>query len=218
MWSYNSNLTTGPKLRYPKLSECRPSGAGPVKFSIEEEDEDDLSGENEDKFSEGEATEADEDLCKDPKVLLKKIWEKRLPSPVKYLKYSPDSALFASLGENDRIVKVWQEVKSLSNLNMNANGCDIDGKEIIDYDSIYLAHPRAVTGLQWRKISNYLPKGCITNSLLTSCKDNVCRIWSETVLSEDGVISSKGDSCYTSINNKAVRHKKNFMKKLHKIR
>ncbi len=73
MWSYNSNLTTGPKLRYPKLSECRPSGAGPVKFSIEEEDEDDLSGENEDKFSEGEATEADEDLCKDPKVLLKKI-------------------------------------------------------------------------------------------------------------------------------------------------
>ena len=36
---------------------------------------------------------------------------------------------------------------------------DHDLKEnICDYDSIYLSHPRAVTGISWRKISNYLPK------------------------------------------------------------
>lgn len=216
VWSYNSNLTntdTNPH-RIPKLSECR----GPVKFSIEEETEDDLGHEYNDEKTTTTDAETDEDLVKDPKFLLCKIWEKQLPSPVKYVKYSPDGMLFASVGENDRIVKVWQEVKSMCNLSMNcADG--MDSREIIDFDFVYLSHPRAVTGMQWRKISNYLPRGCISNSLLTSCKDNVCRIWSETVLSEDGVtVSMKGESCYTSINNKAKRHKRNFINKLHKIR
>ena len=157
-----------------------------------------------------------DEFDKHPELLLQKIWEKRIASPVKYLKYSPDGLLFASLGENDRIVKVWQEVKSLSNLHLNN---DIDTNDLVDYDCVYLTHPRAVTGFSWRKISNYLPKGVISNSLLTSCKDNVCRIWSETVISDDGLTYSlQEEVSYTSVDSKAVRHKKNFLHKLQKIR
>lgn len=147
-------------------------------------------------------------------MLLQKIWEKRLASPVKYLKYSPDGLLFASLGENDRIVKVWQEVKSLRDV--ATDSCTLS---TVDFDCVYLTHPRAVTGFSWRRISQYLPKGVISNSLLTSCKDNVCRIWSETVISDDGLTYSlQEDVSYTSVEEKAVRHKKNFLHKLHKIR
>lgn len=208
IWSYNSNLSSHHK-NQDVFSNCKKLGEQPVKFSIDEESEDKINDENNDKFEENK------DDIDHPQALLHKIWEKRLSSPAKYVKYSPDGLLFASLGENDRNVKVWQEVRSLSNLSLNS---EIDSKLIVDYDSIYLSHPRAVTGISWRKISNYLPKGVISNSLLTSCKDNVCRIWSETVISDDGLTySMQEESSYTSIDNKSVRHKKNFLNKLHKI-
>lgn len=215
IWSYNSSLTDTKKV--PKSPLIRDM---PVKFSIDEETEDQMNEENEtENDTKKEDFYEDEELnlfSKRPHVLLQKIWEKRLPTPVRYLKYSPDGLLFATLGENDRVVKVWQEVKSFSNLSFNT---EIDSKEMIDYDCIYLSHPRAVTGISWRKISNYIPRGVISNSLLTSCKDNICRIWSETVLSDDGLTASlQEDASYTSIDNKSVRHKKNFLNKLHKIR
>ena len=32
-------------------------------------------------------------------------------------------------------------------------------------------------------------RGAVSNVLVTSCLDNICRIWSETILPEDGVVS-----------------------------
>jgi WD40 repeat protein len=157
-----------------------------------------------------------DEFDKRPELLLQKIWEKRLASPVKYLKYSPDGLLFASRGDNDRIVKVWQEVKSLADVQLTTDSPCLTS---VDFDCVYLTHPRAVTNFSWRRISQYLPKGVISNSLLTSCKDNVCRIWSETVISDDGLTYSlQEEVSYTSVEEKAVRHKKNFLHKLHKIR
>lgn len=40
---------------------------------------------------------------------------------------------------------------------------------------IYVAHPRAVTGFQWRRTSKYMPRGSLANVLVTSSKDNICR-------------------------------------------
>ena len=61
-------------------------------------------------------------------------------------------------------------------------------------------------------------RGAISNSLLTSCKDNICRIWSETVISDDGLTYSlQEETSYTSVD-KTVRHKKKFLNKLHKMR
>ncbi len=34
-----------------------------------------------------------------------------------------------------------------------------------------------------------MPRGAVANVLVTSCSDNICRIWSETILPEDGIIS-----------------------------
>ena len=59
----------------------------------------------------------------------------------------------------------------------------------ITYSFIYLAHPRSVTGISWRKTSKYMPRGAVANMLVTSCLDNICRIWSETILPEDGIVS-----------------------------
>ncbi|XP_048450139.1 dmX-like protein 1, partial [Rhincodon typus] len=63
----------------------------------------------------------------------------------------------------------------------------------IDFSFIYLAHPRAVTGFSWRKTSKYMPsRGLTCNVLLTCCKDNVCRLWAETLLPSDTLLSGEG--------------------------
>ena len=38
-------------------------------------------------------------------------------------------------------------------------------------------------------IYNFDCRGAVANILVTSCMDNICRIWSETILPEDGVVS-----------------------------
>ncbi|XP_078252424.1 dmX-like protein 1 isoform X2 [Rhinoraja longicauda] len=62
----------------------------------------------------------------------------------------------------------------------------------IDFSFVYLAHPRAVTGFSWRKTSKYLPRGSTCHVLLTCCKDNVCRLWAETLLPSDSLLSGEG--------------------------
>ena len=51
----------------------------------------------------------------------------------------------------------------------------------ISFGYIYVAHPRSVTAVSWRKTSKYMPKGAVANVLATSCTDNICRLWCETV-------------------------------------
>lgn len=80
----------------------------------------------------------------------------------------------------------------------------------------------------------------VSNSLITCCKDNICRIWTETVLPDDGLTqqsqnpflitnSHKTDSDpsgaansnsanYSLSNSKSTRHKKKLFHKLQKMR
>uniref|UniRef100_A0A674B9K8 Dmx like 1 n=1 Tax=Salmo trutta TaxID=8032 RepID=A0A674B9K8_SALTR len=59
----------------------------------------------------------------------------------------------------------------------------------LDFSFVYLAHPRSVTGFSWRKTSKYMPRGSVCNVLLTCCKDSVCRLWAETLLPSDSLLS-----------------------------
>lgn len=86
----------------------------------------------------------------------------------------------------------------------------------LDYGFIYIAHPRAVTHISWRKTSKHMPKGSVSNMLVTSCLDNICRIWVETILPDDGLVNMNQFDPLASQNPKfrTHRHKHRFMQRL----
>ena len=97
-------------------------------------------------------------------------WKVRPANPVQYLAYSPDGTLFATCGKSDRLVRIWYENQQLllpgqipdaaRSFNATGKSCEIPLKEI-SFGYIYVAHPRSVTALSWRKTSKYMPKGNI---------------------------------------------------------
>jgi len=54
--------------------------------------------------------------------------------------------------------------------------------------------------------------------LVTSCNDNICRIWAETVLPDDGLIDGYQVDVLNSQLLSAQQHKKRFLQRLHHIR
>lgn len=86
----------------------------------------------------------------------------------------------------------------------------------LNYNFVYVAHPRAVTHISWRKTSKYMPKGSVSNMLVTSCLDNICRIWVETVLPDDGLVNMSQFDPLATQNPKfrTHRHKHRFMQRL----
>ncbi|KAL2185362.1 hypothetical protein L209DRAFT_733240 [Thermothelomyces heterothallicus CBS 203.75] len=64
-------------------------------------------------------------------------WRKRLANPVRRASLSYDSAYIASVGEHDRLVKVWRRLSY--------------GTGEVRFDFLYLRHPQPVTGIQWRR-------------------------------------------------------------------
>lgn len=91
-----------------------------------------------------------------------------------------------------------------------------DESNELNFTYIYIAHPRAVTNIIWRKTSKYMPKGSVSNMIVTSCLDNICRIWIETVLPDDGLINMTQFDPLASQNPKfrTHRHKHRFMQRL----
>lgn len=91
----------------------------------------------------------------------------------------------------------------------------VDNQEL-NYGFVYIAHPRAVTHISWRKTSKHMPKGSVSNMLVTSCLDNICRIWIETVLPDDGLVNMNQFDPLASQNPKfrTHRHKHRFMQRL----
>ena len=89
----------------------------------------------------------------------------------------------------------------------------------INYSYIFIAHPRAITGFSWRKTSKYMPRGAVANMLITSCRDNISRIWCETVLPEDGLVDVQQlDSGGSTSLHHTNRHKNRLLQKIHHVR
>uniref|UniRef100_A0A3P9PH28 Dmx like 1 n=1 Tax=Poecilia reticulata TaxID=8081 RepID=A0A3P9PH28_POERE len=108
------------------------------------------------------------------------------------IKFSPDGQFFATAGQDDCLVKVWYSTnkwKSCVAELFTPPEASVTVQGELTFSFIYLAHPRSVTGFSWRKTSKYMPRGAVCNVLLTCCKDSVCRLWAETLLPGDSLIS-----------------------------
>ncbi|KIW12484.1 hypothetical protein PV08_09761 [Exophiala spinifera] len=88
-------------------------------------------------------------------------WEEELAYPVALAYISPDSSLIASVGQHDRLVKIWRRLSYEA--------------ERARFDVSYLPHPAAVTNLHWRK-PWYLEQN-LDSLLYTFCSDNHVRAW-----------------------------------------
>ncbi|XP_076005529.1 dmX-like protein 1 [Genypterus blacodes] len=120
------------------------------------------------------------------------MWHCKTASPVSLMKFSPDGEFFATAGQDDCLVKVWYSTSKwqsgVSSL-FTPPEADVSIQGELAFSFVYLAHPRSVTGFSWRKTSKYMPRGSVCNVLLTCCKDSVCRLWAETLLPGDSLMS-----------------------------
>ncbi|XP_055931190.1 dmX-like protein 2 isoform X2 [Argiope bruennichi] len=140
------------------------------------------------------------------------IWSCRTAQSVAFLKFSPDGTLFASAGSADRLVKIWYSSKIVSFSSQHHSG----HSGAVNYTFIYIAHPRAVSGLSWRKTSKFMPKDSVANMLLTSCRDNICRIWVQSLMPEDGLVDLQQIDSIANQNLRVQtqRHRKKIMQRL----
>ena len=77
---------------------------------------------------------------------------------------SYDSAYIASIGEEDRVPKVWRRLNY--------------GPDDVHFDFTYLRHPDIVTALRWRRPFHI--EQAAENVLYTICLDDSVRIWTPT--------------------------------------
>uniref|UniRef100_A0A8C7ZS02 Dmx like 1 n=1 Tax=Oryzias sinensis TaxID=183150 RepID=A0A8C7ZS02_9TELE len=93
--------------------------------------------------------------------------------------------------QDDCLVKVWYSTnkwKSGVPTLFTPPEASVSVQGDLAFSFVYLAHPRSVTGFSWRKTSKYMPRAAVCNVLLTCCKDNVCRLWAETMLPGDSFL------------------------------
>ncbi|XP_023930909.1 dmX-like protein 2 [Lingula anatina] len=147
------------------------------------------------------------------------IWECKTATPVFHLQFSPDGLLFASAGKADRLVKIWYEDKKVQLPGFRMDSFSPQKTEL-KFSFIYIAHPRAVTGFSWRKTSKYMPRGAVGNMLVTSCRDNICRIWVETILPDNGLVDLHqfDPTAATNPKYRTHRHKNKFIQRINHIR
>ncbi|KAM4059312.1 hypothetical protein HRG_007830 [Hirsutella rhossiliensis] len=89
-------------------------------------------------------------------------WDKTLPSPVRSAFISHDSSYIVSIGQFDRLPKVWRRLT-------------YGGPDEVRFDVAYLKHPDVVTSVRWRR--PFHPEQAAHNVLYTVCLDNFVRIW-----------------------------------------
>ncbi|XP_051758739.1 dmX-like protein 1 isoform X2 [Ctenopharyngodon idella] len=132
----------------------------------------------------------DKAAAADPQLSWRCIWQCKSAAPTHFIKFSPDGEFFATAGQDDCLVKVWYSAsKWQADITKFFTPLDLRSGAEINFSFIYLAHPRSVTGFSWRKTSKYMPRGGVCNVLLTCCKDSVCRLWAETLLPSDCLLS-----------------------------
>ncbi|KAG7267248.1 hypothetical protein CRUP_037231 [Coryphaenoides rupestris] len=115
------------------------------------------------------------------------IWQCKTAASIHIAKWSPDGEYFATVGKDDCLLKVWYASTGWRTAVVGQDPTDKKALSV-QFSFVYLAHPRSITGMSWRKTSKYMPKFSVCNVLLTSCEDGVCRLWSETLLPEDTLL------------------------------
>ncbi|NXL63979.1 DMXL1 protein, partial [Chordeiles acutipennis] len=120
------------------------------------------------------------------------IWQCKTASQVCLMKFSPDGEFFATAGKDDCLVKVWYNTDSWRSTITPPGASPEKQPKEVDFSFVYLAHPRSVNAFSWRKTSKFMPRGAVCNVLLTCCKDNVCRLWAETLLPNDSLLYCGG--------------------------
>ncbi|KAI3372724.1 hypothetical protein L3Q82_023186 [Scortum barcoo] len=135
------------------------------------------------------------------------IWQSKTASPVSLMKFSPDGEFFATAGQDDCLVKVWYSTSKWKSgvsrlFTPPEHSVGVQGE--LAFSFVYLAHPRSVTGFSWRKTSKYMPRGAVCNVLLTCCKDSVCRLWAETLLPGDSLLSGNHNNHATGQNSDSL--------------
>eukprot|EP00037_Helgoeca_nana_P026163 m.293902 g.293902 ORF g.293902 m.293902 type:complete len:358 (-) comp27149_c1_seq1:516-1589(-) len=90
--------------------------------------------------------------------------------------YSPDGRLVGSIADNDRLLKVWYNFPTeISRYQSDDNSMGF----------VYLEHPLAVNDFSWRRWPEFtIHSTFVVNVLVTSCRDNLCRVWSESAADE----------------------------------
>lgn len=83
---------------------------------------------------------------------------------MKLAHFSPDAALVVTVGQYDRLVKVWRRLAF--------------GEDEVRFEVCYLPHPAVVTGIHWRL--PYHREQSVDNVLYTLCADNRIRVWAVT--------------------------------------
>lgn len=92
---------------------------------------------------------------------MKLLWRRPLANPAKLALFCYDATLVASVGEYDRLVKIWRRLSI--------------GSDDVQFDFSYLPHPRAVTAMHWRR--PFHREQSIDNVLYTIGADAVLRVW-----------------------------------------
>ncbi|XP_052634797.1 dmX-like protein 1 isoform X8 [Harpia harpyja] len=139
------------------------------------------------------------------------IWQCKTASQVCLMKFSPDGEFFATAGKDDCLVKVWYNADSWRSA-ITPPGASSEKQEV-DFSFVYLAHPRSVNAFSWRKTSKFMPRGAVCNVLLTCCKDNVCRLWAETLLPNDSLLYGGGYNNWSEAVNFTNNFKRNTSSK-----
>ncbi|XP_076218684.1 dmX-like protein 1 isoform X8 [Aptenodytes patagonicus] len=141
------------------------------------------------------------------------IWQCKTASQVCLMKFSPDGEFFATAGKDDCLVKVWYNTDSWRSAVAPPGASPEKQAKEVDFSFVYLAHPRSVNAFSWRKTSKFMPRGAVCNVLLTCCKDNVCRLWAETLLPNDSLLYGGGYNNWSEAVNFTNNFKRNTSSK-----
>uniref|UniRef100_A0A8C3PMV7 Dmx like 1 n=1 Tax=Calidris pygmaea TaxID=425635 RepID=A0A8C3PMV7_9CHAR len=117
---------------------------------------------------------------------------------------------FPFFPQDDCLVKVWYNTDSWRSAIAPPGASPEKQAKEVDFSFVYLAHPRSVNAFSWRKTSKFMPRGAVCNVLLTCCKDNVCRLWAETLLPNDSLLYGGGYNNW----NEAVNFTNNFKRNI----
>ncbi|XP_057211721.1 dmX-like protein 1 [Triplophysa rosa] len=155
-----------------------------------------------------DAEEERQAAASDPQSSWRCVWQCKTAASTHFIQFSPDGEFFATAGQDDCLVKVWYSSSRWQvDVTKLLTPADLRSGAEINFSFIYLAHPRSVTGFTWRKTSKYMPRGAVCNVLLTCCKDSVCRLWAETLLPSDCLLS--GLSRHSNMNSDVKKSSSN---------